>query len=85
MSDPVGGHLTISIGRLSIVASPSAHCQVVSMVGRGRNEQQICLAVLFFFSIANGVIFVVYGVLMIVLIVLTLSAQILFSRSFLRT
>ena len=47
--------------------------------------EQICLAVLFFLKLADGVIFVVEGALMILLIALTLSAQLLLRRSFLRT
>ena len=48
--------------------------------------EQICLAVLFFLKISGGgIIFIVYGILMVVLIGLTLCAQILLRRSFLRT
>lgn len=43
------------------------------------------MAVLFFLKLADGVIFVVEGALMILLIALTLSAQLLLRRSFLRT
>lgn len=46
--------------------------------------EQICLAVLFFLKISDGLIFIVEGVLMVVLIGLTLCAQILLRRSFLR-
>ncbi|KIP05884.1 hypothetical protein PHLGIDRAFT_119442 [Phlebiopsis gigantea 11061_1 CR5-6] len=44
--------------------------------------EQICIAVLFFLKISDGIIFVVEGILMVLLIGLTLTAQILFKRSF---
>jgi calcium permeable stress-gated cation channel len=46
--------------------------------------EQICLAVLFFLKISDGIVFIVEGVLMVILMALTLSAQILYRRSFLR-
>lgn len=48
----------------------------------GMYIEQICLAVLFFLKVSDGIIFIVEGILMIVLIGLTLTAQILYKRSF---
>ncbi len=44
--------------------------------------EQFCLAALFFLSISKGLAFIVEGILMIILMGLTLSAQLLFRHSF---
>ncbi|GJE89817.1 hypothetical protein PsYK624_059250 [Phanerochaete sordida] len=49
----------------------------------GMYIEQICLAVLFFLNISESIVFIVEGILMVVLIALTLCAQILLRRSFL--
>ena len=46
--------------------------------------EQICMAVLFFLKVSDSLVFLVEGILMVVLMVLTLSAQMLFRRSFQR-
>ena len=48
----------------------------------GMYIEQVCIAVLFFLKISDGLIFIVEGALMVLLIGLTLTAQILFQRSF---
>ena len=47
--------------------------------------EQFCLAVLFFLKISEGVAFLAEGILMLALMGITLSAQVLFQRSFDRT
>lgn len=44
--------------------------------------EQFCLAVLFFLKIADGITFLAEGVLMLVLMVITLSAQVLYQGSY---
>ena len=44
--------------------------------------EQFCLAVLFFLKVPDGVQFLAEGVLMLCLMAITLSAQVLFQRSF---
>ena len=44
--------------------------------------EQFCLAVLFFLKITDGVVFLAEGVLMLFLMAVTLSAQVLYQRSF---
>lgn len=46
--------------------------------------EQFCLAVLFFLKIADNVAFVVEGVLMLVLMGITVLAQLLLQRSYMR-
>jgi hypothetical protein len=48
----------------------------------GMYIEQFCLAVLFFLKISDGVVFLAEGVLMLFLMAITLSAQVLFQRSF---
>ncbi|EKM57367.1 uncharacterized protein PHACADRAFT_194921 [Phanerochaete carnosa HHB-10118-sp] len=48
----------------------------------GMYIEQFCLAVLFFLKISNGISFLAEGVLMLFLMAVTLSAQVLFQRSF---
>ena len=44
--------------------------------------EQFCLAVLFFLKISDGIAFLAEGVLMLVLMAVTLSAQLLYQNSF---
>ncbi|GJE96634.1 hypothetical protein PsYK624_128340 [Phanerochaete sordida] len=48
----------------------------------GMYIEQFCLAVLFFLKIADGISFLVEGILMLLLMALTLSAQVLYQNSF---
>lgn len=48
----------------------------------GMYIEQFCLAVLFFLKIADGIAFLVEGILMLFLMALTLSAQLLYQGSF---
>ncbi|EKM57401.1 uncharacterized protein PHACADRAFT_92160 [Phanerochaete carnosa HHB-10118-sp] len=50
----------------------------------GMYIEQTCLAALFFLNVANNLVFIVEGVLMVILMIFTLCAQILLRRSFLR-
>ena len=44
--------------------------------------EQFCLAVLFFLKIAQGIEFIAEGVLMLILLGVTITMQVLYSRSF---
>lgn len=57
---------------------------VLKFVVAGLYIEQFCLAVLFFLRIADNATFAVGGVLMLVLMGLTVLAQLLLQRSFTR-
>ena len=44
--------------------------------------EQFCLAVLFFLKISQGIEFIAEGVLMLILLGVTITMQVLYSRSF---
>ena len=44
--------------------------------------EQFCLAVLFFLKTADGIVFLAEGVLMLVLMAVTMAAQILYQSSY---
>lgn len=44
--------------------------------------EQFCLAVLFFLKIEQGIEFIAEGVLMLILLGVTITMQVLYSRSF---
>ncbi|TCD61098.1 hypothetical protein EIP91_009035 [Steccherinum ochraceum] len=54
----------------------------INFLFTGLYIEQFCLAVLFFLKISDGIAFIAEGVLMIVLMVLTVTVQILFKQSF---
>ena len=48
----------------------------------GMYIEQFCLAVLFFLKTADGIVFLAEGVLMLVLMAVTMAAQILYQSSY---